>query len=67
MDLTKLSTEELQKLYKASYGAIYVTECYGVNDLRALMGASNELEKREIKINITTKHEVNFENGKLND
>lgn len=67
MILSELSTEELQKLFQESYDAVYVSECYGVNDLRALMGSSNELEKRGIKINITTKHKVKFENEKLND
>ena len=67
MNITEMSNEELQKLFQESYNAIYVSECYGVNDLRALMGSSNELEKRGIKINITTKHEVKFENEKLND
>lgn len=41
-----MEDEELIRMVKGLYSAIYINDCFGVSDLLNLSGAQQELEKR---------------------
>lgn len=48
MDLRKMSTRELKELAKSLYESIYVSECYGTENLVELEAVLEELRRRGI-------------------
>lgn len=62
--LSELSNDELKEMFESAYEAVYVSECYNVRDMLLITGAGEELKKRGIDIDISTRHKVKFSKPK---
>ena len=65
MKISEMASEQLKKEFISFYEVIYVSECYGVNDLLWLDALEAELEKRGYVINFRSKVSIKKADGKL--